>query len=723
MPLSLLRRLSIQSKLIFMMLAVTNTAIVVISYLAYRSGIEALNEATLHQLTSVRATKAHQIETQIERIRNQVTHLSEDPMYIVFTKELREGYNKLRDVDLKEGMDAKVRQYYAEDYLAALAKNTSTTPVLENYLPEASVSLYLQYYYIANNQHPTGQKYMLDAPAGDPSEFSAVHRKYHPLVRRFVIAFGYENLCLIDSDTGDVLYTVGKTPLFATNAYTGPYATTQAGLVLKSLRRSKDKGAIKEAPFESFAPSLGKPVGFIASPIFDGPTQIGILGVQFPTDEINRVMTGNLGWERDGLGKTGEVYLVGEDYTFRSMSRFLFEDPDSYYKALREGAHSTEEIERIRRLGTPILAQTVHTSAVEAALAGKTTTAVIEDYRGVRTLTSCAPLNMPGLRWVIVAQIDANEAFAPLNQLTRQILYTSVIMIFVVTILASIMSHVFVRPIYQLIEGVRQLESGKTDVVVNLDSKDEFQELGSAFNAMSRSLAAKSELLNQKIRENEDLLLNILPGPAAARMREGDQQVSETFPDITVLFANLSGYTELAETLAADEAVGLLNDLIGAIDETAERHGVEKIKTTGLSYMAVSGMSVQCLDHASRMLAFAEELPRIVHRFNKDRGIHLSMQIGLHSGPVVGGIVGRTKFIYDLWGATVNNARAILSEGQTDTILVTDPVHARTLDLAAYGPAVNLKLAGGKTIRVWPITGSGFAGSSELEKDTVCSTT
>ena len=109
--------------------------------------------------------------------------------------------------------------------------------------------------------------------------------------------------------------------------------------------------------------------------------------------------------------------------------------------------------------------------------------------------------------------------------------------------------------------------------------------------------------------------------------------------------------------------MALLSDIVAWCDEAAEHHGVEKVRTIGSSYLAVSGLSVERPDHTARMVAFAREVVRIVKRFNAERGVHLVAEIGINAGPVIGGLVGRRKFIYDLWGDTVKLASGIESTG------------------------------------------------------------
>jgi class 3 adenylate cyclase len=148
--------------------------------------------------------------------------------------------------------------------------------------------------------------------------------------------------------------------------------------------------------------------------------------------------------------------------------------------------------------------------------------------------------------------------------------------------------------------------------------------------------------------------------------------------------------------------MGLLSDIVAACDEAAEQHGVEKVRTIGSSYLAVSGLSVERPDHTARMVDFAREVVRIVSRFNAERGVHLVAEIGINAGPVIGGLVGRRKFIYDLWGDTVKLARGIESDGKT-SIRVTRPVYERVRDLVNFGTETNAEVRGMGSVELFSI--------------------
>ncbi|MFZ4702843.1 MAG: adenylate/guanylate cyclase domain-containing protein, partial [Candidatus Methylumidiphilus sp.] len=206
----------------------------------------------------------------------------------------------------------------------------------------------------------------------------------------------------------------------------------------------------------------------------------------------------------------------------------------------------------------------------------------------------------------------------------------------------------------------------------------------------------------QQVHENEELLLNILPAPVAASLRDGNGQATQSFADVTVLVAYLLGFEQVSQAEGPDVSLVLMQDLVITFDEAAEQFGVEKVKTVGASYLAVCGLSVQRPDHTNRMIEFARELVRIVQRFNRERGKELVLEIGINCGPVVGGIVGRSKFIYDLWGDTITIASGLKSDGVT-SIQVTQAVYERMRDLHSFVVANEFEIKAKGSFRAWKL--------------------
>lgn len=177
-----------------------------------------------------------------------------------------------------------------------------------------------------------------------------------------------------------------------------------------------------------------------------------------------------------------------------------------------------------------------------------------------------------------------------------------------------------------------------------------------ANHRMQVEIRAQKAAIEQQNRENESLLLNILPGAIAERLKNGDENIVDSFASVSVLFADLVGFTPMSSSMSPEALVGVLNDLFSEFDKLARQHHVEKIKTIGDCYMAVAGVPVARPDHDIAAARMALSMIDSVSALNARRGTQLDVRIGLHSGPVVAGIIGSSKFAYDLWGDTVNTA-------------------------------------------------------------------
>ncbi|CAN1211006.1 adenylate/guanylate cyclase domain-containing protein [Tumidithrix helvetica PCC 7403] len=710
-----LKWLSIQSKLIVMLLAVSSSSILVTAYLGYRSGQSNLTDRVFNQLTSLRASKAYQIESYFKTTRNHIQTLSDDPSVVSAITELTNAYRQLDTVQMAPEAQQKLRDYYKNEFLPRLAKTEQGSPVLNSFLPETAPANYLQYHYIAANPNPVGKKDLMDM-ANDGSEYSRIHARYHPIFRNIIKKFGYYDMFLIDPQ-GTVIYTVYKETDFTTNYTTGAYNESNLSRLVSSVRKSKERDFAKVIDFEAYSPSYGAPAAFIAAPVFDRTKFIGVLAIQVPVDEINNVMTGNLKWERDGLGKTGETYLVGKDYFMRSVSRFLVETPEEYLQTLSSLGVNKETINRIRQYKTSILEQKVKTTAADEALTGKQGIKIIQDYRDIPVLSSYAPLQIEGLDWVVLAEMDLSEAYAPIYDFERQLLISATLLMLLVILLAMTLSHFFVRPINQLIDSSRKVAAGQLDAIALLETKDEFGELAQSFNAMVLSLRDQTNLVEEKNRENEQLLLSIFPAAIAKRLKKGEKNIAESVSNVAVLFSDLTGFSKLSDSLTAYEIVSILNDLVTSFDEGAERYGMEKIKTIGDSYMAVCGLSVPYLDHDKRALDFALEMQAIVRRFSQERGYQLNISIGINSGDIVAGIVGRNKFIYDVWGDTINLASALKAACPPGAVLVSSETYSRLVDIYEFEPLAAKVENGKELLPAWRLKSTQQFIQTEVEID------
>jgi len=695
------RSLSVQSKLILAFVALTMTAIGVMAWIGYASARDSLRAASERELMGLQRSKAALVQNILRSARNEALSLSASEAVTNAARELLPAYRLLARESVTPEMQAEVRRFYREEFRPALMKRTAIEPPQDSLLPTTPTGWYLHYHYVATGPKPYGQR-RINGSATDKTAYGEAAARTSSRLQNVINLLDQGNLTLVDPETLDVFFTLEQTSVLGTNLITGPYATSKMSRLVVSLRNSQNRDDYKVADFEAYYPSLGDPKAFVATPVFDGPRIIAIMVLKLPVEPISNALSGNRQWQAEGLGKTGEVYLVGPDHTMRNDSRFLIEDKAAFLATLRRSSLTSRTIDTIDRLGTTILTVPVDDAAASAALRGESGLMAISAYRGVPALMAYGPVDLDSLRWGVIAKMDEAEAMAPLGDYARRVLTWGVGLSLLATVMALLLAKVLTRPIMVLVQAAKRVSHGALDVEVEVTATDEYRELGEAFNEMVASLRINRQELDRQVVENERLLMSLLPASGAAHVREGNAEARRSFADVTVAYINLVGFESLSPELGEDVSMALLSDVVAACDEAAEHHGVEKVRTVGSSYLAVSGLSVERPDHTARMVEFAREVVRIVKRFNAERGVRLVAEIGINAGPVVGGLVGRRKFIYDLWGDTVKLARGIESDGRT-SILVTRPVYDRVRELIDFGPATRTDVRGMGSVELFSV--------------------
>jgi len=201
-------------------------------------------------------------------------------------------------------------------------------------------------------------------------------------------------------------------------------------------------------------------------------------------------------------------------------------------------------------------------------------------------------------------------------------------------------------------------------------------------------------LLQVEQDRSERLLLNILPGSIAERLKNSNQTIADGFADVTVMFADIVNFTRVAEGMTPQQVFTMLNRIFSSFDELAEKHGMEKIKTIGDAYMVAGGLDNDGSDYSDAIADMALEMRDLLRRDFNVNQMHLEVRIGIGTGPVVAGVVGKKKFIYDLWGDTVNIASRITSEGVPGTVQVDEATHRRLRDRFDFDEPQTIYLKG-----------------------------
>jgi class 3 adenylate cyclase len=708
-----LRSVSIKYKLLSVLLGIGATAIIITGWLGYVAGKEGLTQTATNQLTGIRRSKAHQIEAYFGSIRSQVRMLSQSRMAIEALREFRSEFRNVDGPQPSADLKALIADYYKTDYLPRLHTLVNPRGSFEEYMPLGRGAYALQAAYIVRNPFGTGTKQSFHQ-SNDLPGYSKAHGLFHPSFRKITDEFGYYDLFLVDTSNGRVVYTVEKEVDFATSLYIGPYRESGLARVVKEARDAQDPNAVGLADFEMYEPSFGAPAAFAAAAIREGDELLGVLAVQLPNNEIDNVVSGDRGWERDGLGKSGDSGIVGADYLLRSNARGFLQRREEALEQMRARGIPRHTIARIRAYGSTVLQQQVRLPSVESALKGEEGTRVQFGSAGRPTLVSYMPLRIPGLHWTFASRIDLAEALAPVERLKRRLMWTGTLMLLATAVVALLLTRTILAPVTLLVHAARKVASGDLSVQAPVTTNDELGLLSRTFNEMVTSIHDKTEIIEQKNRENEALLLNILPMPIAERLKGGETSIADNFAEVTVMFADLVGFTNLSAKTAPGEMVSLLNDLFTRFDHSAHRYGVEKIKTIGDAYMAVAGLPTPHPDHARRIAGLALEILDHMRDFRDETGWNLSIRMGINSGPVVAGVIGSSKFIYDLWGDTVNVASRMESHGLPGTIQVTRSVYEHLSSEYDFKERGAIEVKGKGMLETWLLRPSVFAAGRSV---------
>jgi len=283
----------------------------------------------------------------------------------------------------------------------------------------------------------------------------------------------------------------------------------------------------------------------------------------------------------------------------------------------------------------------------------------------------------------------------------------------------TVILRLVLRPIRLLSLAVQQLEQGKFAEIQSSRGVRELSQLVTAFNQMASilhqrereketaltDLGEKASALEKEKGRTEKLLLNVLPIAIADRLQKGEKVEAETFPEVTVLFADVVGFTKLAAELGPRSVANLLNELFEIFDDLAEKYKLEKIKTIGDCYMAVAGVPDRSPTHAQQMADFSLEALAALKSQNKQMSRNLEIRIGMHSGTVAAGIIGRKKFAYDLWGDVVNITSRLEGTAEPMKIHVSESVHSRLEDSYLFEERGEVELRNRGKLRTYYLVG------------------
>ncbi|MCM8536503.1 MAG: methyl-accepting chemotaxis protein [Lentisphaeraceae bacterium] len=470
----------------------------IIGVIAYQSGASSLTNESYMRLESTRENKGDQIEKYFKILSDQVLTFSKTHTITEGLRDFEEGFRKLpteHPVSEKDFLEIEneLRQNY-QSLTKKVSENIGKNYSYNQLRPQNKSSVILQKY--ACRPIADGAMGFVNSNLGFESTYNEAHKKYHPVIKDFLVKFDYYDIFLFNNN-GDMVYSVYKELDFGSNLKTGPYKDGNFGrAVQKSLNVPySQKGTYFLEDFETYIPSYGGYAAFISAPVYDDQQkQIGVLAFQMPVAKINEMMTGvddttskdiKGNWESFGLGKQGQVYLLASDQTLRNETRFKLEDQKNNLSNFLEDLKNSDtdtDVERLANLKTCIGVQKVNNSELTPVFKGESYKGEIKDYRNEPQLTAARSLDIPQLNWIVVAQTSKTEALGPVNELLNTMLLVFAILAVGILITSLWGGNKISQPVLDCANVAVALASGDFSKRAEIKSNDEVGELARAIN-------------------------------------------------------------------------------------------------------------------------------------------------------------------------------------------------------------------------------------------------
>lgn len=448
------------------------------------------------------------------------------------------------------------------------------------------------------NQNPLGQKDNFDGPESG-SSYDVMHRKYHPWFRHMLRQREYYDIFLFDTD-GNLVYTVFKELDYATNLVNGQYKDTGLGRAFRAARDNPQKDYQYFDDFKPYAPSYDAPASFISQPILnDNGSLAGVLVFQMPISRINGIMHVS-----EGMGESGETYLVGEDRLMRSDSRFL-----------KEGEKSS------------ILRVQVTQDALAPALAmlakgGEEVQdkfQIIDDYRGVSVVSAYSPMAFLGTKWVVLAEMDYAEVMKPINEMKIFILASMLLAVAVIAVIGVFISRRIANPIVRMSHAMSELANEKFDVEIpGIGQHDEIGDMAAAVQVFKEN-AIEARRLEQEAIENE---MRAAEEKRAAMRAVADQFDTQVGSSIRTLSESAAKLQEAAQAMFsnAQQTTDASTSVAGASEETSANVNTVASATEEMSASAQE-ISKQVTDVAAKASRAAGNAAKTSAQVNQLNGL------------------------------------------------------------------------------------------------------
>ncbi|MFW2336340.1 adenylate/guanylate cyclase domain-containing protein [Ilumatobacter sp.] len=688
-PRGFIRNTSVATRLSLVVVLVALISLAITSVVGLVRGGDLAQGLLRDRLTSIGAARADEVERYVSNVERIAIAQAISPSTARAIEDFTAAYGELAAQEPSADDLAAVDDLYV-DVVAPELTDVRGRPVnASSLVPQQPAGIHLQANYVVPADDPS-----LINDAGDGSRWTELHNSLHPSFSEVAIQAGADDLYLIEPGNNTIVYSTAKNIDFATSLRTGPHSGSALAVMISSFGDDPPAGVVAIADFTSYTPAIGAPSAFVASPVLDDGTLVGFVVLRFGAQALTAIATDDATWT--GQGDTGETFVVAGDNLMRTDARGFLEDRNAHMQRVTEtNAATDEQIRLMRLLGTTVLLQPIENDDVEAALAGPPELVETTNYLGADVLQARRALEIEGLDWAMITEVDQVEIEQPIADFARNLLIAIALFLVTITFLATRWAGRLLSPVRIISSKLRSVRAGDdtddtddeaSEASVPENSASEFVELSGDIDTMLATLDERRADVRSRAEERRLLLRRLLPPQAAQRAEAGEQNVIDQVAHASIAVLAIRGLGPLLQSGSRDDARLLLDHFVEEADALAKQRGVERIRLTGDSYVAGCGTVRPHIDHAARTVAFALDVEDLVTDLSDDTGHPISVGIGVDSGPVTVGLTGGAGLVYDAWGATVQRAADLARVAETGTVLVSAAARSQlpsTLDIDA----------------------------------------
>ncbi|MFO7657483.1 MAG: PAS domain-containing protein [Bacteroidales bacterium] len=468
---------------------------------------------TFSDLKAISQFKSHQLAQYFHQFENQLIMATRDPRLAEAYDQLFTAFGVLESdsYELPEyqglsSMSEMLKEYYVNEVLPSM-QNIGMGNVNQSGLtPLDNKSSILQFLYIANNGAPLGFKHKMIS-AGDRSSYTVAHQQYHSFFREMVSALGVSDILLIDGTSGDILYTYQKDIDFGTNIYSGPYKSTNLALACQKSLSNKGVGKPEYSEFELYLPARFHPASFAAITFTTGTLQNAIVAFRFSSASLDNILAGAANKHMNRFIETGgNIYLVGDDYTYRSNDLRMKYFEDDFLKNISKSRHSKKTVVQVDSLNSTVKLIDFDHRIFEKARLGYDDARLFRDAAGSKVFAVITPLQLRFGNWYMVVQKAKADAFS----LTNRLLFWGLMVLAALTLVVLFFTNKFTNKVSLKLNTIKiNMHSailGQETVYKEVDTHDELGAVISQVDDFSVRIKNASDFAFEMSKGNMDVL-------------------------------------------------------------------------------------------------------------------------------------------------------------------------------------------------------------------------